>query len=454
MKFVMPPMDAIPYFLRQAVRETERNTFFGQHVSRIHGHFNLLASVDNYVGAQARAGRLKVDEIEKLKGLLMSRFGPGEQPAPKLVQDFRNIAYGTMLSNWWSAIAQTPDIAQAGGLYQAASMARSIAAVLRKDAAWTLEEFGLRNHMIEDLAGTERRSARFARRALDNKLGGFGQMDVFGKSVLMNAAWDRFQRLAKSEKGQKDLARRYADFFGDDMPQLIDDLRAGRKSELTATMIFRELSDVQPMTKLERSQLYLEEPQLRLFYTFKGFAQKQANLLLDRGVNEILHGNKIEGTRFLLRYAAYVGTGTAGALYMQKALTQLLSGLPVNLDFNDVFDGMMRNFGWSSYTGDLVAAGELKKAIVSLAFPPTAMWEAAMKGDKAALVQYLPVLGKPIYKWFLGGAEDEAIRAAKQDKRRAKLDERTVDDWKEAEERAKARREARRQRELERLNAR
>ena len=143
--------------------------------------------------------------------------------------------------------------------------------------------------------GVEISTANFAEKTL--KWSGFNFTDEFGKLVNMNAAANALRAKAKSPGGRAELAARYGEYFGTDFTKLVDDLAAGRKSPLVGEAIFRELSDAQPLTKLEMPQAYVGTPSGRFLYTMKSWMIKQMNLVRERGVREMASGDPARARR-------------------------------------------------------------------------------------------------------------------------------------------------------------
>jgi hypothetical protein len=275
-------------------------------------------------------------------------------------------------------------------------------------------------------------TAKFLQRTL--KFSGFSLVDSFAKLVNMNASADRFASLARTQRGRAEITRRYEGYFGADLPQLIRDLQAGKKSRLVGELIFAELSDVQPLTTIDKPVAYAQVPSARPYLTMKGFMVKQIGLIWERGFSEIAKGDAasmFRGASFLIRYALTLGMSGAGLAYITRWMQtgqppQELPGIA------DVAENVFKTFGWSTFAIDEVKKGNPTLAAGMVVIPPWKLFDDIYKlprelrkldeGDPTANprgVSYFPVVGKDIYLRALGGNE----RRGENEERRERIEE-------------------------------
>jgi hypothetical protein len=264
----------------------------------------------------------------------------------------------------------------------------------------SVDDFGLAHKVAEEFTST-RPTAKALNAAF--KYGLFAAVDRFGKDMAIASTWNKYTRLAKTEKGQAEIAKEFSAAYGDELPQLLLELQQKKHTDLTDSLVFGKLSDVQPISKLEMPQAYLEMPNGRVLYMLKSFMLKQVDIVRRDVYNELAKGTA-EGVRTGLgnatKYALALGAGGMAT----DMVKDFLLGKPFNPKFADAFDNVMKTFGWSSYAVDKAASGHPVEAMLNTAIPPYKMWDDILRRDPRA-VQYIPVVGKLIYAHFMGGKE-------------------------------------------------
>jgi hypothetical protein len=437
--------DSIAIYAKSAAKEIERAKFFGKDLVKAKESNAVLldASIGRVVKAERDAGRLTDKQLNRLEMILKARFGPGERSGNALSRTYRNIVQALLLGNPYSAMVQFGDLAVSATVHgYKSTIVGIVKALSRSPDRWGLDEMGLADHILNDFdTGTHRpfrvgsyeiSTAKFLQRTL--KFSGFSLVDSFSKLVNMNAAANRFSSLARTQKGRAEITRMYERYFGADLPQLIRDLQAGKKSRLVGELIFGELSDVQPLTMLDKPVAYAQVPSARPYLTMKGFMVKQIGLVWERGVREIFKGDRasiFRGASFLTRYAILMGLSGAALKYITQWVQtgqppQEMPGIA------DISENVFKTFGWSTF-----AIEELKKdnptlAAGMVAIPPWKLFDDIYKlprelrkldeGDPTANprgVSYFPVVGKDIYLRALGGNE----RRGENEERRKRIEE-------------------------------
>jgi hypothetical protein len=395
------------------------------------------------VKAERDVGRLTDKQLSRLEMILKARFGPGERSGNALSRTYRNIVQALLLGNPYSALVQFGDLGTSVVVHGMKSTVVGIVkAISNSKNRWSLDEMGLADHILNDFdTGTHRpfrvgsyeiSTAKFLQRTL--KLSGFSLVDSFAKLVNMNAAADRFSSLARTQKGRAEITRAYEGYFGADLPQLIRDLQAGKKSRLVGELIFAELSDVQPLTMIDKPVAYAQVPSARPYLTMKGFMVKQIGLIWERGVREILKGDAasmFRGASFLTRYALAMGLSGAALKYITQWIQtgqppQEMPGIA------DISENVFKTFGWSSFAIEELKKGNPTKAAGMVVIPPWRLFDDIYKlpgelrkleeGDPKANprgVSYFPVVGKDIYLRALGGNE----RRGENEERRKRIEE-------------------------------
>lgn len=429
------PIDSLTAYIRSSAREQARAKFFGKDLRKTVEDETEIVNVEDSIGVlvdrELANKNVSFRDVEEVKALLRSRFVGGDQASSAIVQDLKNIGYTSLLGHPTSALVQLSDVGQTMFTQGLLPTVEGVAIMLRGKGI-KAKDFGLLDHVAEELAST-RGTASLLNNTL--KLVGFSSIDRFGKNNALTAALARHQRLAQTAKGQADIGVRYREAFGTDFPQLIDDLKARRKSDLVDSLLFHELSRQQPISKIEVPQAYLDNPNARAVYMLKTFMLKQADLARRDSYNEIRKGNVVKGTKNLIGLGLL--WGVAGAT--NGWVRDWILGREVDPKLEDVTDNMLKTFGWSDYVFDKARQGKPLQAALGVAVPPVSIVDDTLRtAQKLAAgdvkkpsdlkgVQNIPVGGRLIYNRALGGAEDsDKKRKARErrEERRRRAEER------------------------------
>jgi len=419
--FYESPIDSLTRYIRSVSQEHAKARFFGKDAVR---DADGTLSLDNSIGALVErelAGR-KIDykQVEEVKSLLKSRFGPGERAPSAVVQDLKNIGYTSLLGHPTSALVQLGDVAQTMFTQGLIPTVEGVVAQVRGKGV-KAKDFGLLDHVAEELVST-RGTAKLLNTTL--KVVGFAAIDRFGKNNALTAAKIRHQRLARTVKGQADITARYGEAFGADTAQLIQDLRAKRDTDLVSSLLFHELSRQQPISKIEVPQAYLDNPNARAVYMLKTFMLKQMDLARREAYNEIRKGHIVKGSRALLGLGLV--WGVTGAV--NSWVRDWIMGKEVEPKGEDVWENIFKTFGWSSYVLDKAEQGKPIQAALGTLAPPIGVADDVlgtsqklasgepMKTPDYKGVQHIPVVGRLAYNRALGGAEYSDAKRRKREK--------------------------------------
>ncbi len=421
--FYAPPVESLHSYLSMAAKDLERSKFFGRDLAKVDGKVDLQASIGNVVKRELDAGNITFPQAEELGSMLRSRFGPGEASSAALIQDVKNMINAGLLGNVVSAATQLGDIGTTAAIQGLRPTVESVIRQLTGNNRVNMKDFGLADHISEEFVST-RKSAKFLNTTF--KLGLFSAVDRFGKNVGLNAALSKLEGQAKTVGGMKALERKYGEAFGEDFPALVQELKSGKPGENVQAALFSELSDMQPITRLEVPQAYLDMPNGRAAYMLKTFMLKQFDIVRRDGYNEIKRGNVAAGVKNLTKYA--VALGISGAT--TDTIRKWLMGQEVDFDTDDLAKNVLKTFGWSEYVLDQAKKGTPVKAVGGTLLPPYKMFddlykasgggtmsEASREKARNQAAQYIPVFGKLFESHLLGGAERrDALEAKRKEK--------------------------------------
>ncbi len=418
--FYATPVESLHSYLSQASKDLEKAKFFGRDLVKAEGKVDLEASIGKVVARELDVGNITFAQAEELGSMLRSRFGPGEASSSALIQDVKNMVNAGLLGNVVSAATQLGDVGTTVAIQGLRPTMESVVRQLTGRNRINLKDFGLADHVSEEFVST-RKSAKFLNSTF--KLGLFTAVDAFGKDVGLNAAHLKLRDLTKTVGGMRKLEAKYSDAFGQDFPALVQELRSGKLGDQTKAALFSELSDMQPISRLEVPQAYLDMPNGRTVYMLKTFMLKQFDIARREGYNEIKKGNVATGIKNLTRYALALGASGAAT----DMIRQWLMGQTVDFNTNDVSKNILKTFGWSEYVLDQAKKGEPVKAVGGALLPPYQMFddlykaagggtmsEASREKARAKVAQYIPVVGKLVESHLLGGAERRDAQEAKR----------------------------------------
>jgi len=248
----------------------------------------------------------------------------------------------------------------------------------------------------------------------------------------MNAKLSQLQEEAlDGELNAKARAMLEASFERSAHAKIMDDLRNGRQTPDTLFLAYSTLANFQPISLSEYPQAYLNNPNGRILYLLKTFTLKALSAMRREGVSKIVHGKtveeKAEGFKNLIMLA--------GLMYLLgvpiDALKDWLMGRDPRLEDLHV-DNMLKLIGvnrwalWRARDGHFVQAAW---AIIGPPKPwvdyPWSDWEKIAKeqakgldADLSKLESWklVPIIGRPYYWHFGGGADKVKRRKANQGK--------------------------------------
>jgi len=452
-KFYQSPTESLLRYAAAAVQDIEMAKFFGQDAALVKqgGGKGLQVdlSIGNKMERMIREGKLTNEQANEVRSLLKSRFEGGEKTMGGFWQDVRNATNLGLLGSLHSAATQIGDSVMTVYHQGLLPTLGALKDKLTGNSQVTAKEFGLVNHIAEELG-----TARLSGKALQTvfKYGGFAAIDQFAKGLHLNAALRKYQGWAKSESGQAQIVRKYGEAFGDELPQLLNDLKHGAKTDRVNSLLFSEISNAQPVTKLEVPQAYLDHPNGRLLYQMRTYMLKQMDVIRRDAYQEIRDGNYVRGARNLLGFATALSLSNIPG----DIVKDWLSGRPLKLDKIDYVENLAKNFGLNRYTSDKISTstkpGKAAVQAVEGMVKPAALSVAERLGAGAShpeeLLPFIPGAGKALYDRFGGGNEKIERVERLRDKRDAR------DAAEKANPALKARRlERAKQRELKRQGA-
>lgn len=331
MAFYDDPITSIDLHLRDMTSAIERRKLFGTSVK-----LNKDGSEDlgNTIGAYLLRSGMKPGspELTEAKNILMARYGGGEVGSNRGLASLRAFTSGVALGNPISALLQLTDVGTVGWNKGMVNTLRGLPKASLETMKGTLglestklnaDTMGWMLEMAQELDTGGFASAK-VRKIADNlmRYGGFKLMDRFGKNITIQASIQRAQRQLRTREGtQKFLNKWGTAYSGQDMNQLISDLKSKKITDLVKQYVFCEVTETQPISRMQMPEMYLRSPNGRIAYQFKTWSLKQIDLVRTRVLRNLFSldpKKQMQGAKELALYITYVGGGGVTVREMQN----------------------------------------------------------------------------------------------------------------------------------------
>jgi len=408
-EFYEGPQESLLRYLSGAVNDIETARFFGRDLSTARSGKKQYTDVDRSVGNLTnrliKEGKLTQPQAMEVRSMLKARFQGGEKGMSEPLAATRNLINASLLGNIASAATQVGDIATVFAYHGLVPTVQATIEMLRGKSRITPKDLGIVNHVAEELS-----EMGWTGRALHMtmKVSGFHAVDMLGKKLNMNAALIKNSRLVRSTKGEAEFRAKYESAFGEEIGQVIDDLKNRRMSENVELLAFNELSDFQPISKAELPQMYLEHPNGRILYQLKTYQLKQMDVVRREAYQEIVSGDArrmYKGAKRLM----ILGTGYALAGVAPDAIKDWVEGRDVDvLSTPKLVENALQTFGINRYVGERLKKGQVVGALQDMVTPPIRVLEDIVKLTEKS-VSYIPIAGRSFYNRYLGGNERKEI---------------------------------------------
>jgi hypothetical protein len=379
-KHYLDPYTSALRRVEKHVYAMSRRKFFGQHMKNADLDATGEDSITSFLMNLIERGEIYSKDMHSLQGAIEAFMG--YKPSPKWLQGAKNIFYASKIGQFSSGLTQIGDIGIAGFVNGLHNSIQGIFRAGGKKGVSPMRGFGLQ-HYAEEFASTGKTA-----KMLDISIKGslFKHWDLLGKTVHVNGAMVKNERLVNSARGIREFRRKWAPFFGAETEDLISDLQNKKMSDNVRLLLWNELSDVQPVSLLEMPEAYLRSPKGRVFYALKTFGLRQLDLIRREAIHEIKEGNVFRGTKNLARYTFFVTAANSTAEQMKN----FISGRP--FDFTDwQFSHMLKTLMVSEYLVDQLAKGNRQAETIAeqLMAAPIGMGEMVfdVAGDMAKFAE-------------------------------------------------------------------
>tara|TARA_R110001632_G_C11356850_1_gene418946 strand:- start:192 stop:3017 length:2826 start_codon:yes stop_codon:yes gene_type:complete len=411
--------DSLREYIEGAVANAEKRNFFGESVVKKGGkNIDSYNSASNIIAREVKEGRISPENVDRAREMLDARFGMGETAAGAVSNASKNLIYQMTIANPLSALTQLADLGMSVFAYGLTNTLRS--ALGKKN--FTLKQVHLENIVSAEM-GTVGRMAKMLDTAF--KVSGFKFIDRLGKETLMNAAFRKFSSMAKTEQGVTALRKRFGATFDTEFGSLVDDLRAGTRSENVQMLMFAELANFQPISLSQMPLKYLKHPQGRVFYALKSFTIKQLDVMRREILQEFAQGNTTQGTKNLIKFATIIPMAGGS---VQELKDWIIKGDEIRIeDVDDQFIlNIFKTMGVSRYVVDkAIDQGKITPALGEIFLPPVSLLDGMVEdiskvvtgeitGKDSNLIARIPVFGNLFQSWLLGARTDRQERARRE----------------------------------------
>jgi len=416
-----PLLGTMRYFM-DASKLVEKNNFFGKNAKQTGNGINIDKSTDNFLAELATKG-IDLNTETRLKQMLEAVFVDADRSLSSgWAKGYKNIVNASLLANPLSAITQLSDISMAAWRL---GVRNTVKGLFNKEID-IVKDLNIDQLMIENFS-----SGVDMHKLVDKLLGAtqFKRMDRLGKTAIVNAAWQRAQSLAKTDKGVAKLKKQYGTAFREDFTTFIDDLRNGKITPRTKEYLFNELAEFQPINPAQMPEAYLKADNGRLMYTLQSFTLKQLNLIRKHIIDEAKKGNYAEAGKNALGFALLIPPSNMAIEYGKE---RILGKDPDLADevVQRYVSNALKVFGASEYAvSRLGKTGKLGDFVIDTFAPPLEVFDGILKTsvraiadgefDTAAFKQ-LPIVGRLLYFWGLDGLEKWESNQKREENRERK----------------------------------
>ena len=404
--YYKPSIQALTNYIERMNASIESRKFWGFDMD------NIDDSIGAFVDELIQNEEIRPDQDKEVEEILRARF-KAKGVSNKYLLWQKNASYVYTMGGINSAITQIDDISVA--LYKAGFW-NTVNSIFRDNRpGLSREELGLQK------IGQEFMEASTMSKAVDKvfKMTGLDAIDGFGKNVLINATFNKFQNMAENNEAK--LRERIEPILENETDETIEDIKAGNISENVKLLMFNELADMQPIALSEMPEYYLTSGNGRVLYMLKTFMLKRIDIFRNECFDKIKSGNTKEGVQNLFRLAALmIFCGTT-----KDAIIDMLFGRKFHLD-DMIVNNVLGLFGLTKYQL-YKARDEGFEGFASSFIPPLfAMWADLGRDVSKKLFSKngkdlkdfeiwkgVPLVGRFYYWWFGGGR-------AKEDKKNKK----------------------------------
>lgn len=418
--FYATPEESLEIYLRNAAHNINKSKLLGKVDP------NDPDAVSAFLTKLRDSGELTDEQVSDLIPLLQSRLIQGELSPRQFVRNLRDFGYATTIANPLSALIQLGDIAVSAVIN---GLRNTIRAALGKKNV-LIDDIGLKDTIIQDID----RPGKWLDKLF--RISAFKRIDKLGKETFINSAFTKYKNMVQSDAGAQAFRNKFGARYGDEVEDMIIDLRNGEVTDRVKFHLFNELSGVQPISLLEVPQTYLNNPNGRIFYALKSFTIKQLDIIRRNIVNKAKSDPK-EAAKFAVQYAMFISIANGTLQTIRDMLTGKITDTDEAIEQfpNQMLWETLNVMGFNEYVNKrYFQRGEIIQGLAATVAPPIPMVESFAKEilqigsdtqefDLEPIVRTSPVVGPAVpmlamwYNFMFGGFEDYLAERDKSNER-------------------------------------
>jgi hypothetical protein len=412
------PHNSLDNYIERVSEKIARRRLFGG--TKAPDDINLPDSVADLVQSLGIEGK----QADEIGSILNSLFRTADQQIGSATDALRNIGYAATIGQFTSTLRQLGDLTSTVVTRGWHDTGVGLVKALSGNADITIRDLGL-DRIHEELA-SRTRSGKLLDKLLKGT--GFRQMDAKMKDVHLVATLNRAQRAIRKpdSKMGRQIIGEIREEFGADADQLIRDLASGEKSDLAMVYMMSRLGEIQPITRLEVPQGYLDARGQwggapLLLYQLKTFSLRRLGLIRRLAIDDIVDGSKMIRSGDRRAGAKKAGVGVARLGYILGLITVADGGITLAQDWlmgkelnagEAATDAALQVIGLNRYAIDSADRGQFIQnttfppalSIIQRTFADLFLSEKEMI-DKTSM-RLLPGVGNIAYHRIGGGRED------------------------------------------------
>jgi hypothetical protein len=377
-QFYHDPIETYHSYVNNTTQEKHLHEMFGKDSKVKDGKFDMEGSIGQHVNGLLKKGEIDLGQADDLRNLLDARFRAGKALAGAATQVYTQASTLLALGNIVSSAKNLGDPITAGFRYGTVPALKSTLMALAGKSELSPKDFGLIDHISADFINTTP-TARIVSTVMNAS--GWKLLDSFGKSVQFGAQLNRAKSLVKTEEGFGELKDLYSKALGERFPQYVKDLHNGELSPLVKEVALWEVAQHQPLTKLQKSEFQLRNPNIAAFtHQFKSYMMMQANWARIDGYNKIKEGMIEKNDRKVaqgLTNIAKIGAALTLTGYAGTEIGAILTGKDTHVSNADMVSNGLNQVGINPDAVRKFQAKDVKGALADYVLPSTSPVELA-----------------------------------------------------------------------------
>lgn len=284
------PFEAMKNYIERSVYDIESRKFFGKAKPEIDPEtglpkVNLKDDIGSYVSQLLTNGQIKNSDVTKLEDALGALFIEGPRKPAELARFAKDFSALGALNDFMSSVIQLNELAVSAYRNGLLNTIKGLGQSLTPDGIKTLD-------VAVQRIGVDYTQAPSMIRGITEmylKLDGFKAMNKVMQEANLNSSFNYFQKVFKKGKGgafDREYSNLQALFGAEEADKMVQAFRTKSLKESyddfnIGLALFDRLSATQVTSLADLPKAYLNNPNMRFFYTLKSFALKQFQLVKD-----------------------------------------------------------------------------------------------------------------------------------------------------------------------------